>query len=184
MARNTSFTYYILYICIGFLYPAYCSLIALQTPDKKDDTMWLIYWVVFALLNVAEVATDFVLFWFPLYPMWKLLVLIWCSLYHQGWSGHHSVIQQLDENRVFLKPNINSLVVFHLSYSNTFQTSSEVKKKQSDRDPCPSQEFPPLHYTDVSVGCSQSTVGLSLHLGELCLGRTLLEKTKDSSQRL
>ncbi|GFS40070.1 receptor expression-enhancing protein 6 [Trichonephila inaurata madagascariensis] len=109
MARNTSFTYYILYICIGFLYPAYCSLIALQTPDKKDDTMWLIYWVIFALLNVAEVATDLVLFWFPLYPMMKLLVLIWVNapFFHNGSFYLYKIFvgpffRTYDENSVIL----------------------------------------------------------------------------------
>ncbi|GIY55931.1 receptor expression-enhancing protein [Caerostris extrusa] len=71
MLRNTSLLYYILFICIGILYPAYCSLFALQTPDKKDDNLWLIYWVVFAVFNVFEILTDFVFSWLPFYPVLK-----------------------------------------------------------------------------------------------------------------
>ncbi|GIX71880.1 receptor expression-enhancing protein 5 [Caerostris darwini] len=79
MPRNTSLLYNILFICIGILYPAYCSLFALQTPDKKDDNLWLIYWVVFAVFNVFEILTDFVFSWLPFYPVLKLGFLMWCN---------------------------------------------------------------------------------------------------------
>ncbi|KAF8784769.1 receptor expression-enhancing protein 5-like [Argiope bruennichi] len=79
MGRNSSFVYYILFICIGILYPAYCSLVALQTPSKKDDTLWLIYWVVFASFNILEALTDVILSWFPFYSTLKLVFLTWCS---------------------------------------------------------------------------------------------------------
>eukprot|EP00516_Mucochytrium_quahogii_P001298 CAMPEP_0203761242 /NCGR_PEP_ID=MMETSP0098-20131031/14371_1 /ASSEMBLY_ACC=CAM_ASM_000208 /TAXON_ID=96639 /ORGANISM=" , Strain NY0313808BC1" /LENGTH=135 /DNA_ID=CAMNT_0050655147 /DNA_START=226 /DNA_END=630 /DNA_ORIENTATION=- len=29
---------------IGFVYPVYASMIALNTKDKTDDTQWLMYW--------------------------------------------------------------------------------------------------------------------------------------------
>ncbi|CAL1265211.1 unnamed protein product [Larinioides sclopetarius] len=67
MGRNSSFVYYALFIGIGILYPAYCSLVALQTSTKKDDTLWLIYWVVFASFNVFEALTDVLFSWFPFY---------------------------------------------------------------------------------------------------------------------
>ena len=40
--------------CIGFLYPAYCSIQALESGHKNDDTQWLTYWVVFAAFSVIE----------------------------------------------------------------------------------------------------------------------------------
>lgn len=63
---------------IGFLYPAYTSMKALESPQKEDDTKWLTYWVVFALFSVVEFFADMVVGWFPLYwllkviEMWKL----------------------------------------------------------------------------------------------------------------
>ena len=39
---------------VGFLYPAYCSIKALESSTKIDDTQWLTYWVVFGLFSVIE----------------------------------------------------------------------------------------------------------------------------------
>ena len=39
---------------IGFAYPAYCSIRALESTVKSDDTQWLTYWVVFAAFSVVE----------------------------------------------------------------------------------------------------------------------------------
>ena len=39
---------------IGFAYPAYCSIRALESSVKSDDTQWLTYWVVFAAFSVVE----------------------------------------------------------------------------------------------------------------------------------
>ncbi|KAK1125225.1 hypothetical protein K0M31_005598 [Melipona bicolor] len=61
----------------GFLYPAYCSMKALESPKKEDDTKWLTYWVVFALLTIVEFFSDFILCWFPVYWLFKCLFYIW-----------------------------------------------------------------------------------------------------------
>ena len=39
---------------IGFVCPAYWSIKALESPNKEDDTQWLVYWVVFACFHVIE----------------------------------------------------------------------------------------------------------------------------------
>ena len=39
---------------IGFVYPAYCSIQALESQRKQDDVQWLTYWVVFAAFSVLE----------------------------------------------------------------------------------------------------------------------------------
>lgn len=37
---------------LGFVYPAYRSFKALETPEKEDDKQWLTYWyVLFSLRN-------------------------------------------------------------------------------------------------------------------------------------
>ncbi|XP_035209697.1 receptor expression-enhancing protein 6-like [Stegodyphus dumicola] len=79
MPRSSSLLYYVLYLSIGIIYPAYCSFLAITTPNQNDDTVWLIYWIVFAVFNVLEIITDFLFFWIPLYPVCKLLFLGWCS---------------------------------------------------------------------------------------------------------
>ena len=58
---------------IGFVYPAYVSVRAIESPQKADDTKWLMYWVVFALFSVVEFFSDILLNWFPLYWLIKVI---------------------------------------------------------------------------------------------------------------
>nr|CAD7463541.1 unnamed protein product [Timema tahoe] len=64
----------------GFLYPAYASLKALETPNKEDDTKWLTYWVVFAFFSLIEYFSDLILSWFPFYWLAKCLFHLWCFI--------------------------------------------------------------------------------------------------------
>ena len=79
---------------MGFLYPAYCSIKALESSVKNDDTQWLTYWVVFAFFSVIEYFADFIAGWVrlsifffkslcifskvPFYWLSKCLFLVWC----------------------------------------------------------------------------------------------------------
>ncbi len=65
---------------VGFLYPAYMSFKALNTPEPEDDTQWLTYWVVYAFLNLTEQMTSFFVNWIPFYFLMKVAFLIWCYL--------------------------------------------------------------------------------------------------------
>lgn len=56
----------------GFVYPAYCSMKALESPKKEDDTKWLTYWVVFAVFTIIEYFSDSILCWFPVYWLFKV----------------------------------------------------------------------------------------------------------------
>ncbi len=57
---------------IGFIYPAYKSISALETPDSRDDTKWLTYWVVFALFATFEYPIEFILRYIPFYFLAKV----------------------------------------------------------------------------------------------------------------
>ncbi|KAJ0057042.1 hypothetical protein NL108_000899 [Boleophthalmus pectinirostris] len=63
---------------IGFLYPAYISIKAIESATKEDDTQWLIYWVVYGVFSVAEFFADIFLSWFPFYYIGKCAFLVWC----------------------------------------------------------------------------------------------------------
>ncbi|XP_028828403.1 receptor expression-enhancing protein 5 [Denticeps clupeoides] len=63
---------------IGFVYPAYVSIKAIESPAKDDDTLWLIYWVVYGVFSVAEFFADIFLSWFPFYYILKAAFLLWC----------------------------------------------------------------------------------------------------------
>jgi len=65
---------------VGFVYPAYKSLLAIETPTRGDDTQWLIYWVVYCFFSMIEVFTDFLLYWIPFYYAFKLAFLLWAMM--------------------------------------------------------------------------------------------------------
>lgn len=62
---------------IGFVYPAYCSMKALESPRKEDDSKWLTYWVVFAVFTIVEFFAEYIVCWFPVYWLFKCLLYIW-----------------------------------------------------------------------------------------------------------
>uniref|UniRef100_A0A8C7BU84 Receptor expression-enhancing protein n=1 Tax=Neovison vison TaxID=452646 RepID=A0A8C7BU84_NEOVI len=63
---------------IGFGYPAYVSIKAIESPNKEDDTQWLTYWVVYGVFSIAEFFSDLFLSWVPFYYMLKCGFLLWC----------------------------------------------------------------------------------------------------------
>lgn len=64
---------------IGFAFPAYKSLVAIESTNKADDTQWLAYWVMFASFSVAELFLDLGTH-VPFYYLAKLVFLMWCFL--------------------------------------------------------------------------------------------------------
>lgn len=63
---------------IGFLYPMYMSVKAIESDAKEDDTQWLMYWVVFAFFSVFEFFGDILVGWIPAYWFCKCIFLLWC----------------------------------------------------------------------------------------------------------
>uniref|UniRef100_A0A8C5LWL3 Receptor expression-enhancing protein n=1 Tax=Leptobrachium leishanense TaxID=445787 RepID=A0A8C5LWL3_9ANUR len=82
---------------IGFVYPAYISIKAIESTDKQDDTIWLTYWVVYGIFSVVEFFSDIFLFWFPFYYLGKCTFLLWCMAPF-SWNG-----SQILYNR-FIRP--------------------------------------------------------------------------------
>ncbi|XP_044854532.1 receptor expression-enhancing protein 6 isoform X1 [Mauremys mutica] len=79
---------------IGFVYPAYVSIKAIESTDKDDDTMWLTYWVVYGVFSVAEFFSDTFLYWFPFYYAGKCLFLVWCMA-PVSWNGSQVLYQKV-----------------------------------------------------------------------------------------
>jgi receptor expression-enhancing protein 5/6 len=65
---------------VGFIYPLYASMKAINSDDKDDDTMWLSYWVIYAFFTVFESLFDLALGWMPLYFFAKLGFLAFCFM--------------------------------------------------------------------------------------------------------
>ncbi|XP_008835377.1 receptor expression-enhancing protein 6 [Nannospalax galili] len=83
---------------IGFVYPAYASVKAIESANKEDDTVWLTYWVVYTLFGLAEFFSDLLLFWFPFYYVGKCTFLLFCMT-PGPWNGalilYHRIVRPL-----------------------------------------------------------------------------------------
>ncbi|TXT08736.1 hypothetical protein VHUM_02864 [Vanrija humicola] len=66
---------------IGWGLPAYLSIKAIETPSTNDDKQWLTYWIVFGTFNLIEsFAIRPILYWIPLYYVFKTVFTIWLFL--------------------------------------------------------------------------------------------------------
>jgi len=65
---------------VGFLYPAYVSIKAIESSTKADDTQWLTYWVVFGLMKVIEFGSEQIEDFFPIYWLVKCAFMLWLYL--------------------------------------------------------------------------------------------------------
>lgn len=65
---------------IGFVYPLFCSVKAIESKETDDDTQWLTYWVVYALFNLLDSFATYILYWIPFFYPLKLVFLLWCML--------------------------------------------------------------------------------------------------------
>lgn len=94
---------------IGFVYPAYCSIKALESRNKDDDTQWLMYWVVFAVFSVVEFFSDIIMGWVPFYWLTKCAFLVWCMSPLDGASTiyHSFVLPWFRKNQSTLDQAVN-----------------------------------------------------------------------------
>merc|ERR1712190_89779 len=60
--------------CVGFVYPTYRSVLAIQTPDADDDKKWLTYWVVYGSITTLDNVFTFITCWIPFWECVKLLL--------------------------------------------------------------------------------------------------------------
>ncbi|XP_061594832.1 receptor expression-enhancing protein 6 isoform X2 [Cololabis saira] len=79
---------------IGFAYPAYYSIKAIESPCKEDDTKWLTYWVVYGVFSLGEFFSDIFLYWFPFYYAFKCLFLLWCMA-PTSWNGSQVIYDKV-----------------------------------------------------------------------------------------
>lgn len=65
---------------IGVIYPAYISIHAIESGDKKDYIKWITYWVTFGIFTVIEYFSNILDHAIPLYWLLKSGFFIWCML--------------------------------------------------------------------------------------------------------
>ncbi|XP_065059574.1 receptor expression-enhancing protein 5-like [Rhopilema esculentum] len=79
---------------LGFGYPAYASVKAIESERKDDDTQWLTYWTVYSTFSIIEYFSDIFLSWFPLYFLFKCSFLVWCMAPF-SWNGSEFIYHRV-----------------------------------------------------------------------------------------
>jgi receptor expression-enhancing protein 5/6 len=79
---------------MGFVYPAYASVKAIESKEKNDDTKWLTYWVVYSGFSLIEFFADIFLFWVPFYWFFKCLFLVYCMV-PTSWNGSLTIYDKV-----------------------------------------------------------------------------------------
>ena len=62
---------------IGFIYPGYMTLLALDGNHEGIQTNWLIYWALYSVLTLVEDYGEFIIYWIPFYYPAKAAFLIY-----------------------------------------------------------------------------------------------------------
>eukprot|EP01091_Cochliopodium_minus_P013056 TRINITY_DN4102_c0_g1_i1.p1 TRINITY_DN4102_c0_g1~~TRINITY_DN4102_c0_g1_i1.p1 ORF type:complete len:153 (-),score=30.60 TRINITY_DN4102_c0_g1_i1:50-508(-) len=95
---------------VGFLYPAYKSFKALETPETDDDVQFLTYWVVYSFFNFLEFFADVVISWIPLYYELKIAALVYLQYNNSAAFIYKSLIRPfLLKNEKLIDKNIDQL---------------------------------------------------------------------------
>jgi hypothetical protein len=63
---------------IGFLYPAYQTVVVMHAKTADKVAPLLIYWMVFAAFCLVEYVSAYILYWVPFYYTAKVLLLVLC----------------------------------------------------------------------------------------------------------
>ncbi|XP_038633695.1 receptor expression-enhancing protein 6-like isoform X1 [Scyliorhinus canicula] len=82
---------------IIFLYPAYFSILAIESDNKEDKLKWLMFWVIYGAFAIFECAARILLFVFPAFPVYhkfKSLFMLWCMA-PVDWNGSHAIYMNI-----------------------------------------------------------------------------------------
>jgi len=119
------------FVCnmVGFLYPAYISIKAIESGNKEDDTQWLTYWVIFALLNLVEFFSDAIYGWFPIYWICKCAAFLW--LYLPSTMGAQKIYVRFV--RPFVQKHEKGIEEKLANLADTVKSEAEHLKNEAER---------------------------------------------------
>ncbi|XP_065189047.1 receptor expression-enhancing protein 5-like [Sycon ciliatum] len=109
---------------IGFIYPAYRSLKALESKEADDDRICLVYWVIYAFFSVIEFFSDIFLGWIPFYYLLKCAFLVWCMV--PGPANGSLLLYEKVLRPVFLKHEKQIDQVANKALSSAKEVSAEA----------------------------------------------------------
>merc|ERR1712137_66285 len=115
---------------LGFVFPAYASIKAIESVSKDDDTQWLTYWVVFGLFTVLEFFSPTILWAFSWYYVVKFFFILWLiSPIHSGAEIFYRIVLKPIWGRIPQLPGTTSS-----SSSNQSVPDTQAHRSDSESD--------------------------------------------------
>ncbi|XP_031474313.1 HVA22-like protein k [Nymphaea colorata] len=109
---------------IGVALPVYSTFKAIEKNDQKEKEKWLCYWAAFGSFSIAEIFTDKIISWFPLYYHMKFAFLVWLQL--PGLDGsRHLYLRFIRPFLLKHQAKLDQLVGFIYGEMNKFVTSHQ-----------------------------------------------------------
>ncbi|CAK9142593.1 unnamed protein product [Ilex paraguariensis] len=65
---------------VGTVLPVYSTFKAIESKNQNEQQRWLVYWAAYGSFSIAEVFTDKLIYWVPLYYHMKFAFLVWLQL--------------------------------------------------------------------------------------------------------
>jgi len=78
---------------IGYIYPTFGTLVALYNRDERAKYKWLVYWLVYHVLNVIQVMFRAYLQKIPFYPLLTAIFLI--ALMYYPYKGYDNLAEYI-----------------------------------------------------------------------------------------
>ncbi len=92
---------YFLTNLVGIVYPAFCSIRAVESQEIDNDKQWLSYWIIFATMALFDFFSRIVKVFFPYYFFFKFVVIVWLIM--PNFKGATIVYNRLISKLLILK---------------------------------------------------------------------------------
>ncbi|PRQ23603.1 hypothetical protein RchiOBHm_Chr6g0263171 [Rosa chinensis] len=73
---------------VGVALPVYSTFKAIESKDRDEQQRWLLYWAAYGSFSIAEVFSDKLISWVPLYYHMKFAFLVWLQLPSANGAKH------------------------------------------------------------------------------------------------
>ncbi|XP_055514921.1 receptor expression-enhancing protein 5-like isoform X2 [Leucoraja erinacea] len=75
---------------VVFLFPAYFSVLAIESANKQEKLKWLMYWVIYGAFAIVECTAGILLYVIPSFQKLKTIFLLWCMA-PVDWNGSYVI---------------------------------------------------------------------------------------------
>lgn len=118
---------------IGFLYPCYASVKALDSEDPALSRKWLTYWIAYGCFTVLECCADYVLYWLPFYNPMKIGFLLFLMM--DRFQGSNLVVTKAIQPAVSMGEEAIGLAIDEVAASKPSTVAATPVKEEAAAAP-------------------------------------------------